>query len=108
CGCHAGVTGGRSTVMNNLYVPWRGGRRIRRPVWPRVAATGLGLLALGYLMQLMPPGTPGRGYWPWLMIGYGRTRTGPREMKARGARPPRSANRTRAPRPPTSDEEAVP
>lgn len=58
--------------MNTLFVPSRSARRIRRPLWPRLAAAGVGLIALGYLIELMPPDIPGRGYWPWLMtIGLG-------------------------------------
>ena len=43
-------------------------RRLRRPLWPRLAAAGLGLIGLGSVMQLMPADTPGRGYWPWLVL----------------------------------------
>jgi type IV secretion system protein VirD4 len=43
-------------------------RRIRRPMLPKVALTGLGLIGLGWVMQTMPAATPGRAYWPWLMI----------------------------------------
>jgi type IV secretion system protein VirD4 len=53
--------------MNTLFAT-SASRRVRRPIWPRVAGTGIGLVSLGYLMQLMPEGTPGRVYWPWLMI----------------------------------------
>lgn len=34
----------------------------------RVAASGLGLFGVGWLMARMPADTPGREYWPWLMI----------------------------------------
>jgi type IV secretion system protein VirD4 len=58
--------------MNTLFIPSRNARRIHRPLWPRLAAAGAGLVALGYLIKLMPQGTPGRGYWPWSMIiGFG-------------------------------------
>jgi hypothetical protein len=30
--------------------------------------TGAGLVGLGWVMHLMPEGTPGRVYWPWLLI----------------------------------------
>src|ERR671916_114297 len=53
--------------MNGMAMTSRG-RRIRRPVLPRAMLAGLGLTGLGYVMALMPEGTPGRGYWPWLMI----------------------------------------
>jgi type IV secretion system protein VirD4 len=43
------------------------GRR-RRRFMPRVVGAGLGLVALGWLMRKMPEQTPGRVYWPWLMI----------------------------------------
>ncbi|HEY3035353.1 MAG TPA: TraM recognition domain-containing protein [Streptosporangiaceae bacterium] len=35
---------------------------------PRPVLLGLGLLGLGWLLQRTPPGTPGRGYWPWLLV----------------------------------------
>ncbi|MCA1694282.1 MAG: DUF5129 domain-containing protein, partial [Actinobacteria bacterium] len=43
-------------------------RRIRRPMLPKVALTGVGLVGLGWVMQTMPEATPGRVYWPWMMI----------------------------------------
>jgi hypothetical protein len=44
-------------------------RRItRKSVLPRAAMIGVGLVGLGWLMHLMPEGTPGRLYWPWLLI----------------------------------------
>ena len=43
-------------------------RRVRRPWLPRVALTGLGLAGLGWMMAVMPDQTPGRVYWPWLLI----------------------------------------
>jgi type IV secretion system protein VirD4 len=44
-------------------------RRIaRRSLLPRAAMTGAGLIGLGWVMHLMPEGTPGRVYWPWLLI----------------------------------------
>jgi type IV secretion system protein VirD4 len=43
-------------------------RRVRTPWLPRVALTGLGLMGLGWLMHLMPESTPGRVYWPWLLL----------------------------------------
>ncbi len=45
--------------------------RIRKPLLPRVALTGLALLGLGWLIQAMPTETPGRVYWPWLMLTGG-------------------------------------
>jgi type IV secretory pathway TraG/TraD family ATPase VirD4 len=53
--------------MNGMIMTSRG-RRVRRSVLPRAALSGLGLTGLGYVMALMPEGTPGRGYWPWLML----------------------------------------
>jgi hypothetical protein len=44
-------------------------RRIaRRSLLPRAAMTGAGLMGLGWVMHAMPEGTPGRVYWPWLLI----------------------------------------
>jgi type IV secretion system protein VirD4 len=44
-------------------------RRVaRRSLLPRAAMTGAGLMGLGWVMHLMPEGTPGRVYWPWLLI----------------------------------------
>ncbi len=43
-------------------------RRIRRPMLPKVALTSLSLIGLGWVMHTMPDATPGRVYWPWLMI----------------------------------------
>jgi type IV secretory pathway TraG/TraD family ATPase VirD4 len=53
--------------MNSMVFTNRG-RRVRRSGLPRATAAGLGLTGLGYLMTVMPAGTPGRVYWPWLMI----------------------------------------
>ncbi|MDQ4037115.1 MAG: type IV secretion system protein VirD4, partial [Actinomycetota bacterium] len=44
------------------------GRRGRHRLLSRAALGGLGLLGLGWLMQRMPTGTPGRVYWPWLIV----------------------------------------
>lgn len=54
--------------MNPMFATTHPARRLRRPLWPRVAEAGLGLMALGVVMALMPPNTPGRVYWPWLVI----------------------------------------
>jgi type IV secretion system protein VirD4 len=44
-------------------------RRIaRKSLLPRAAMTGAGLIGLGWVMHLMPEATPGRVYWPWLLI----------------------------------------
>jgi type IV secretion system protein VirD4 len=43
-------------------------RQVRSPLVPRVALAGLGLVGLGWVMHLMPDATPGRGYWPWLIL----------------------------------------
>jgi type IV secretion system protein VirD4 len=44
-------------------------RRItRKSLLPRAAMTGAGLIGLGWAMHLMPEDTPGRVYWPWLLI----------------------------------------
>ncbi|MDQ4105460.1 MAG: TraM recognition domain-containing protein [Actinomycetota bacterium] len=37
----------------------------------RCLMLGLGLVGLGYVMYLMPTETPGRVYWPWLMVTGG-------------------------------------
>jgi type IV secretion system protein VirD4 len=41
---------------------------VRRSVFPRAAMTGAGLTGLGWVMHLMPDATPGRVYWPWLLL----------------------------------------
>ena len=62
-GCDAGPTGGRGAVMNRMN------RRItRRSLLPRAALTGTCLIGLGWVMHAMPDATPGRVYWPWLLI----------------------------------------
>jgi type IV secretion system protein VirD4 len=44
-------------------------RRIaRKSLLPRAGMTGAGLIGLGWVMHLMPDATPGRVYWPWLLI----------------------------------------
>src|SRR3712207_5311287 len=43
-------------------------RRVGSSWLPRVALTGLGLVGLGSVMALMPDQTPGRMYWPWLLV----------------------------------------
>ncbi|HEX4099718.1 MAG TPA: TraM recognition domain-containing protein [Pseudonocardiaceae bacterium] len=44
-------------------------RRItRKSLLPRAALAGAGLIGLGWVMHFMPEGTPGRVYWPWLLI----------------------------------------
>lgn len=52
--------------MNSVSMTSRG-RRVRRPILPRVALTGLGLVGLGCVLTLLPEGTPGRAHWPWLV-----------------------------------------
>lgn len=47
------------------------GHRQRKQLLPRVALTGLGAVGLGWLMHLMPADTPGRAYWPWLIVAGG-------------------------------------
>ncbi|MFN2495756.1 MAG: type IV secretory system conjugative DNA transfer family protein [Pseudonocardiaceae bacterium] len=47
------------------------GPSVKKPLLPRVALTGLGAVGLGWLMQLMPVDTPGRAYWPWLIVAGG-------------------------------------
>jgi hypothetical protein len=54
--------------MNTMFGTAHATRRLRRPLWPRMTRIGVGLIALGYLMCVMPEGTPGREYWPWLVI----------------------------------------
>jgi type IV secretion system protein VirD4 len=54
--------------MNPMFTTTHTARRLRRPLWPRVAEAGLGLMALGVVMALMPQDIPGRVYWPWLVI----------------------------------------
>jgi type IV secretion system protein VirD4 len=41
---------------------------VRRSLLPRAAMTGAGLIGLGWVMHLMPDATPGRAYWPWLLL----------------------------------------
>jgi len=41
---------------------------VRKSVLPRAAMTGAGLIGLGWVMHLMPDATPGRVYWPWLLL----------------------------------------
>ncbi|PRX47740.1 TraM-binding TraD/TraG-like protein [Prauserella shujinwangii] len=48
-----------------------GSRRKRSRLLRRVTLTGLGLFGLGWLMARMPVETPGRVYWPWLMVAGG-------------------------------------
>ena len=41
---------------------------LRRSLLPRAAMTGAGLIGLGWVIHLMPEATPGRVYWPWLLL----------------------------------------
>ncbi|MFL6146516.1 MAG: hypothetical protein ACJ72I_03190, partial [Pseudonocardiaceae bacterium] len=41
---------------------------VRKSVLPRAAMTGAVLMGLGWVMHLMPDATPGRVYWPWLLL----------------------------------------
>ena len=40
----------------------------RRHLAPRVALAGLGIVCFGDLLRRMPADTPGRVYWPWLIL----------------------------------------
>jgi type IV secretory pathway TraG/TraD family ATPase VirD4 len=41
---------------------------VRRTLLRRAAATGAALIALGWLLRKTPTGTPGRPYWPLLLL----------------------------------------
>ncbi|GAA5026139.1 type IV secretory system conjugative DNA transfer family protein [Actinopolymorpha pittospori] len=43
-------------------------KQVRRSVLPQVSLVGLGIAGVGWLMQLMPARTPGRVWWPWLVV----------------------------------------